>query len=526
MVKGNTAVGKEEPPEHQQSFPLTAQRMNLQDRFASGTGYRTEGVLGNAGTHGMSSSAGTSLLMSNDPSMQQRHAAAIDAVALMRRHQEEQTFMATRLLALRQQQEQAALRNSVGAAAAATANSRLGIISPLVGSSNTAASRAGLEVSALLQQQLSRQQQDLDRLRSQVGLFSHALNRDAVSTSSLGLSQQCQFQESMLDIAPAASADTPLVRPSKASTVQHDAIAAYYDGSSLPVPECEEGEEDTDNDEETSRKSKGGIIEPFPTKLFRIIEDAEKDGRDDIISFFSHGRAFAIHKPRVFVSQLMPDYFSTSRMSSFQRQLNLYGFRRITDGRDKGGYFHEFFLKGRKGLCKKIKRKKLSKALITETTPSMDQRGSIFPTNRFTQFSTGNNNSMTNYTDAANLFQLQLLAAAQSGGLGGTTGNAGFAGATSMGGFSGLGSFGGNMGDTGRFAAQQLFTNAGFGGGAHSTMAGIQSLPNFASLLQEKQFMEHKQLLAHLQQLEQLQKISSPPLPPRGPSSFEGRHSL
>ena len=59
MVKGNTAVGKEEPPEHQQSFPLTAQRMNLQDRFASGTGYRTEGVLGNAGTHGMSSSAGT-----------------------------------------------------------------------------------------------------------------------------------------------------------------------------------------------------------------------------------------------------------------------------------------------------------------------------------------------------------------------------------------------------------------------------------------------------------------------------------
>ena len=139
--------------------------------------------------------------MSNDPSMQQRHAAAIDAVALMRRHQEEQTFMATRLLALRQQQEQAALRNSVGAAAAAaaTANSRLGIVSPLVGSSNTAASRAGLEVSALLQQQLSRQQQDLDRLRSQVGLFSHALNRDAVSTSSLGLSQQCQFQESMLD---------------------------------------------------------------------------------------------------------------------------------------------------------------------------------------------------------------------------------------------------------------------------------------------------------------------------------------
>jgi hypothetical protein len=45
-------------------------------------------------------------------------------------------------------------------------------------------------------------------------------------------------------------------------------------------------------------------------------------------------------------------------MPSFQRQLNLYGFRRITDGRDKGGYFHDFFLKGQRKLCNNIKRKK------------------------------------------------------------------------------------------------------------------------------------------------------------------------
>ena len=53
------------------------------------------------------------------------------------------------------------------------------------------------------------------------------------------------------------------------------------------------------------------------------------------------GRAFCIHRPRRFISDIMPRYFSTTRMSSFQRQLNLYGFRRITEGRDKGGYFHE-----------------------------------------------------------------------------------------------------------------------------------------------------------------------------------------
>jgi hypothetical protein len=41
-----------------------------------------------------------------------------------------------------------------------------------------------------------------------------------------------------------------------------------------------------------------------------------------------------------------------------QRQLNLYGFRRIGEGPDKGGYIHEHFLRGKKSLCKKIKRKK------------------------------------------------------------------------------------------------------------------------------------------------------------------------
>jgi hypothetical protein len=38
--------------------------------------------------------------------------------------------------------------------------------------------------------------------------------------------------------------------------------------------------------------------------------------------------------------------------------LNLYGFRRIPEGPDKGGYVHESFVRGQKNLCRKIKRKK------------------------------------------------------------------------------------------------------------------------------------------------------------------------
>ena len=126
----------------------------------------------------------------------------------------------------------------------------------------------------------------------------------------------------------------------------------------------QEGEDEIaksdEKDEDRKMPAISGITENFPVKLYRMIEEAEKEGKDDIISFLSHGRAFAIHKPRQFVSEIMPKYFTTTRMSSFQRQLNLYGFRRITEGSDKGGYFHEFFLKGIKKLCKKIKRKKTS----------------------------------------------------------------------------------------------------------------------------------------------------------------------
>jgi hypothetical protein len=48
-----------------------------------------------------------------------------------------------------------------------------------------------------------------------------------------------------------------------------------------------------------------------------------------------------------------------SRFSSFQRQLNLYEFMRITDGPDKGAYFHELFHRGRPVLASQIRRNKI-----------------------------------------------------------------------------------------------------------------------------------------------------------------------
>jgi hypothetical protein len=54
-----------------------------------------------------------------------------------------------------------------------------------------------------------------------------------------------------------------------------------------------------------------------------------------------------------------PHYFKLSKIASFQRQLNLYGFQRLTRGRDRGGYYHELFLRGSMFLAHNIHRIKV-----------------------------------------------------------------------------------------------------------------------------------------------------------------------
>jgi HSF-type DNA-binding len=109
--------------------------------------------------------------------------------------------------------------------------------------------------------------------------------------------------------------------------------------------------------QDRKRKGRTGT---FPQKLHTMLSDLERqDGGSSIASFLPHGRAFAIHKPRDFVKHVMPKYFRMSRFSSFQRQLNLYDFQRITEGPDKGAYFHELFVQNRPILSTMMKRNKI-----------------------------------------------------------------------------------------------------------------------------------------------------------------------
>lgn len=82
----------------------------------------------------------------------------------------------------------------------------------------------------------------------------------------------------------------------------------------------------------------------FPQKLHKLLDD---NFYSDIISWQPHGRSFRVHKKKEFERVVMPRLFQQSKIASFHRQLNHYGFKRqILEGPDKGGYYHQSFLRG------------------------------------------------------------------------------------------------------------------------------------------------------------------------------------
>ncbi|GAX16311.1 hypothetical protein FisN_35Hh010 [Fistulifera solaris] len=111
--------------------------------------------------------------------------------------------------------------------------------------------------------------------------------------------------------------------------------------------------------EEEHERRRGGVAVPFPNKLHAVLDQVEADGLSHVISWQPHGRCFVIHNPQEFVEYVMPRYFRQSKLTSFQRQLNLYGFSRLTRGPDAGGYYHELFLRGKVNLCSRMQRTKV-----------------------------------------------------------------------------------------------------------------------------------------------------------------------
>lgn len=108
----------------------------------------------------------------------------------------------------------------------------------------------------------------------------------------------------------------------------------------------------------------------FPSQVHQMISEIDEQASSDktmksfkkIISWQRHGMAFKIHDRQKFIDKVMPRYFSRLKYSSWVRQLNLYGFKRIQmDGSDKGALYHENFIRGMPELSATIAKVKKSK---------------------------------------------------------------------------------------------------------------------------------------------------------------------
>lgn len=104
---------------------------------------------------------------------------------------------------------------------------------------------------------------------------------------------------------------------------------------------------------------------PFLTKTYQLVDDPSSD---DVISWNESGTTFVVWKTAEFAKDLLPKYFKHNNFSSFVRQLNTYGFRKIVP--DKWEFANDNFKRGRKELLTEIRRRK-----TVTSTPSTNQAG-------------------------------------------------------------------------------------------------------------------------------------------------------
>ncbi|KAE8674755.1 Heat stress transcription factor B-4 [Hibiscus syriacus] len=108
-----------------------------------------------------------------------------------------------------------------------------------------------------------------------------------------------------------------------------------------------------------SLDSHKSVPAPFLTKTYQLVDDPSSD---HIVSWGEDDTTFVVWRPPEFARDLLPNYFKHNNFSSFVRQLNTYGFRKIVP--DRWEFANEFFKKGEKHLLCEIHRRKTAQPQV------------------------------------------------------------------------------------------------------------------------------------------------------------------